>query len=77
MMVTGVKAVVRAEILPRDFLQTLGSCYFSFTTAKIQILKINNFLKIPLILKGFGSEIVSMLKNKRTSHPDILTKIYK
>ena len=43
MMVTGIKAVVRAEILRRDFLQTLGSCYFSFTTAKIQRLKIIHF----------------------------------
>ena len=31
-----VKVVVRAEILPRDFLQTLGNYYLSLTIAKFE-----------------------------------------
>ena len=34
-----LKVVVRAEILPRDFLLTLGNYYLSLTAAKIQSLK--------------------------------------
>ena len=33
------KVVVRAEILPRDFLQTPGNCYSLYIKAKIQKLK--------------------------------------
>ena len=34
-----IKVDLRAEILPRDFLQTLGNYCLSFTIAKIQSLK--------------------------------------
>ena len=36
-MLARFKAVVRAEILPRDFLQTLGNYYLLFTEAKYKI----------------------------------------
>ena len=38
-----LKVVVRAEILPRDFLQTLGNYYLSLTIAKIHRLKNKKF----------------------------------
>ena len=41
-----LKVDVHAEILPRDFLQTLGNYYLSLTVAKIQRLKNLNFKKI-------------------------------
>ena len=70
-----VKGVVRAEILPRDFLTTLGNYYVWLTMAKIQRLKnftvetFGRFLNV-LIMKS------SVFKNKRTSHPEILIKVY-
>ena len=34
-----IKVVVRAEILPRDFRQTLGKYYLPLTIAKFKVLK--------------------------------------
>ena len=47
-----VKVVVRAEILPIDFLQTLGNYSFSLTKAKFKVLK-NVTPKTSSIFKGF------------------------
>ena len=66
-----IKVAVRAEILPKEFLQTLGSYYLSLTTGKIQSLE-----KFRQFLKAFTVKL-SVFKNKRTSHPDILIKVYK
>ena len=35
----GIKIVVRAEILRRDFRQALGKYYFPITIAKFKVLK--------------------------------------
>ena len=66
-----IKVVVRAEILPRDFLQTSGNYYFSLTAAKIQRLK-----KFGQFLKALTMKL-STFKNKRTSHPEILIKVFR
>ena len=39
-----IKVVVRAEIPPRDFLQTLGIYYLSFTIAKNSNFTVKNFV---------------------------------
>ena len=60
MVIEFLMVVVRAEILPRDFLQTLGNYYLSLTIDKIQKLK--NFTvkkKISSIFKGFDREIIN------------------
>ena len=48
--ITAFKVVVRAENLPREFLQTLGNYYLSVTMSKIQRLKkispLKNFVNI-------------------------------
>ena len=36
-----LKVVLRAEILPRDFRQTLGKYYLPLTIAKFKVLKIS------------------------------------
>ena len=54
-----LKVVVRAEILPRDFLQTPGNYYLSLTVAKIQRLKKFHRQKIWPIFKGFDREIIN------------------
>ena len=50
-----IKAVVRGEILPGDFLHTLGNNYLSLTIAKIE--------RLALTLK------LSIFKNEGTSGP--------
>ena len=54
-----LKVVVRAEILPRDFLQTPGNYYLSLTITKIQRLKKFTVKKISSIFKGFDREIIN------------------
>ena len=39
------KVVVCAEILPRDFLETLGNYYLSITVAKFKVIKISPLKK--------------------------------
>ena len=71
-----IKVVVRAEILPKDFLQTLEiiTCHLLQPNSKFKIL---NFEKISSIVKDFDREIISF-QNKRTSpHPEILIKVYR
>ena len=53
------KVVVRAEILPRDFLQTLGNFHLWLTIAKIQRLKNFTVKKFGQLFKGFDREIIS------------------
>ena len=65
------KVVVCAEILPRDFLHTLGNYYLSLTIAKIQSLK-----KFRQFLKALTVKL-SIFTNRRTSHPETLIKVYK
>ena len=48
-----IKVVVRAEILPRDFLQTLGNYYLSLTEAKFHRQKVSS------IFKGSDREIIN------------------
>ena len=50
---------VRAEILPRDFLQTLGNNYLSLTTAKIERLKNSPFNNLINFFKGLDREIIN------------------
>ena len=64
------KVVVRVEILPRDYLQTLRNYCLSFTTAKFKI-HCQKFLQFLKTVK------LSIFKNKRTSHPEILIKVYR
>ena len=45
-----IKVVVRAEILPRDFIQTLGNYYLSLTIAKFKVFSIS---------EGFDHEIIN------------------
>ena len=71
-----LKVVVRAEILPRDFLQTLGKYYWSLTIAKSHKLKKFTVKKFRQFLKALTVKL-SIFKNKRTSHPEILLKIYR
>ena len=51
--------VVRADILPRDFLQALGNYYLSLTMAKIGRLKKFHGQKLSSISKGFDHEIIN------------------
>ena len=69
-----IKVVVSAEILHRDFHQTLGNYYLSLTIAK---LKFQNFTvrKFYQFLKALTMKL-SIFRNKRTSHPEILIKVY-
>ena len=67
---------VRAEILPRDFLQTLGNYYLSLTVAKIQRLKNFTIKRFRQFLKALTLKL-SIVKNKRTSQPEVLIKVYK
>ena len=61
------KVVVRAEILPRDFLQTLGNYYLSLTEAKFKVLKNFTVKKFRQFSKALTLKL-SIFKNKRTSH---------
>ena len=54
-----IKVVVRAEILPRDFLQTPGNYHLSLTIAKIQRIKKISPLKNLVKFKGFDHEIIN------------------
>ena len=71
-----LKVVVRAEILPRDFLQTPGNYYLSLTITKIQRLKSSPSKKFRQFLKTLTVKL-SIFKNKSTSHSEILIKIYR
>ena len=67
-----LKVVVRAEILPRDFRQTLGKYYLPLTIAKFKVLKHFTVKKIRQFLKALTVKL-STFQNKTTSHPEILT----
>ena len=54
-----LKVVVRAEILPRDFLQTLGNYYLSLTMAKFKVYTNFTVKKLRQFLKGFDREIIN------------------
>ena len=69
------KVVVRAEILPRDFLQTLGNYYLSLTKAKFKVKKNFTVKKFHQFSKALIVKL-SIFKNKRTFHPEILIKVY-
>ena len=58
-----VKVVVRAEILPRDFLETLGNYYLSLTVAKFKVLKNFTVKKFRQFLKALNVKL-SIFKNK-------------
>ena len=70
------KVVVRAEILPGDFLQTLGKYYLPLTIAKFKVLKNFTVKKIRQFLKALTVKL-SIFKNKTTSRPEILIKVYR
>ena len=70
------KVVVRAEILPRDFRQTLGKYYLPLTIAKFKVLKNFTVKKFSQFLKALTVKL-SIFKNKTTSHPEILIKVYR
>ena len=53
------KVVVRAKILPRDFLQTLGNYDLGLTITKNQRLKKFHRQNLSAIFKGFDREIVN------------------
>ena len=55
-----LKVVVRAEIVPRDFLQTYGNNCLSLTIAKIERFKKFHRLRIWSIFKGFDREIINL-----------------
>ena len=67
--------VVWAEILPRDFLGTLGNNHLLLTIAKIERLKKFHFLEIRSIFKGFDCEIISFQEQKELSPRDF-NKVY-
>ena len=71
-----VKAVVRAEILPIDFLRTPRNYYLWLTIAKIQRLKNFTVEKFDQFLNASTVKL-SIFKNKRISQPEILIKVYR
>ena len=75
-MIKIAKVVVRAEILPRDFRQTLGKYYLPLTTARFKVLKNFTVQKFRQFLKALTVKL-SIFKNKTTSHPEILIKVYR
>ena len=71
------KVAVRAEILPRDFFQTPGNYYLSPAIAKIERLKkISRLKKFGQFLRALTVNF-SIFKNKKTSHLEILIKVYR
>ena len=71
-----LRVVVRAEIITRDFLQTLGNYYLSLTIAKFKVKKKLQLKKFRPFLKALTVKL-SIFKNKRTSHPEILINVYR
>ena len=66
---TKLEVVVRAEILPRDFLETT-TC--DVLKPKFKVLENFTVKKFGQFLKALTVKL-SIFKNKRTSHPEILT----
>ena len=71
-----IKVVVRAEILPRDFCQTLGKYYLPLTIAKFKVLKNFKVKKFRQFLKALTVKL-SIFNNKTISHREILIKVYR
>ena len=71
-----LKVVVCVQILPRDFRQTLGKYYLPLTIAKFKVLKNFTYKKFRQFLKALTVKL-SIFKNKTTSHPEIVTKVYR
>ena len=60
--------------VPRDFLQTPGNYYLSLTIGEIQRLKKFTVKKLLQFLKVLTAKL-SIFKNKRTSHQEILKSL--
>ena len=72
-----LKVVLREEILPRDFLQTPGNYYLRLTIAKIPSSKKNFTVeRFGQFLKALTVKL-SIFKNERTSHPELLINVHR